>query len=186
MADIFISYHRDDSTRLSNLIDALKALGISVCDQASTMCVAKKLGENLADRIGTEIEHSKLFVVVWSQKSIESNWIAEQVKFADALNKSLVPVSIDRARPPLSYGLKYTINFEEKLGSDAEAVANQLHLRLYKSRSLRKPKLFKGTKIVKGQTKYSSLGGTSKSEMLEGRRRIRNKPIPKTRISATG
>lgn len=89
MADVFISYKREDSAVAVALGTALQKVGFSVWWDASI-----KAGEYFDERLQREIAESRAVVVLWSRRSIKSRWVR-----AEALNgftrELLVSVLID-------------------------------------------------------------------------------------------
>jgi TIR domain len=97
MADIFISYARADRDIAERLAAALEARGWSVWWDR------RLHGGQAFDRLIEEaIETATAVVVLWSQSSIDSDWVRAEAAFGLETNK-LVPVRIDSGAPPLRY-----------------------------------------------------------------------------------
>jgi TIR domain/AI-2E family transporter len=97
MADIFISYARADRDIAERLAAVLEARGWSVWWDR------RFHGGQAFDRLIEEaIETATAVVVLWSQSSIDSDWVRAEAAFGLETNK-LVPVRIDSGAPPLRY-----------------------------------------------------------------------------------
>ncbi|HEY4986156.1 MAG TPA: toll/interleukin-1 receptor domain-containing protein, partial [Bradyrhizobium sp.] len=98
MADIFISYAHADRPWVETLAAALEARGFSVWWDPSLV-----VGTRYRDAIRDELRAAKAVVVVWSQTSIESDWVRDEADEAKT-RKILVPVSCSGVRPPHGFG----------------------------------------------------------------------------------
>jgi len=99
MADIFVSYKRDDRERVRPLVDALQGQGWSVWWDTRI-----ETGEAWDQTIETELAAARCVVVVWSQNSVGSHWVRTEAH--EGLERNcLVPVSIDGTKPPLAFKL---------------------------------------------------------------------------------
>jgi hypothetical protein len=97
MSDIFVSYASEDRPKAKLLAEALAARGWSVFWDR-TIPVAETWEEVLERELGK----AKCVVVLWSQKSVKSDWVRAEAADA-AERKALVPTLIDEVRPPLRY-----------------------------------------------------------------------------------
>ncbi len=97
MSDIFVSYASDDVGRIMPLVRALEATGWTVFWDRTI-----PIGGTWRQVIGTEIDSCRCMVAVWSQHSVESDWVHEE---ADEGKRRgvLVPVLIDDIRPPIGF-----------------------------------------------------------------------------------
>jgi len=97
MADIFISYAHQDFNRIEPLVDALQDKGWSVFWDRTIPA-----GKNWRNYIGKALNDAKCVIVVWSNYSIESQWVSEEAD--DAMNRNvLVPVFYDNVQPPIGF-----------------------------------------------------------------------------------
>lgn len=98
MADIFISYAREDEKHAVRLAAAFTGHGWTVFWDRSIPA-----GKTWRQVIGNALADARCVIVLWSQHSVKSNWVLEE---ADrALERDvLVPVLIDRVASPLGYG----------------------------------------------------------------------------------
>lgn len=116
MADIFISYASEDRPSTRWLAEALEACGWSVWWDDRGL----RGGQDFERVIEEEIAAARVVIVVWSQNSIDSEWVRAEA--AQGLReKKLVPVRIDMADPPLRYRTIHTIDLSSWVGeSEAE------------------------------------------------------------------
>ena len=97
MADIFISYAREDRSRIEPLARSLEELGWSVWWDWTI-----PVGKTWRQVISEELEAAACVVVAWSDKSIKSNWVIEEAEEGSAKN-ILAPVLIADVRPPMGF-----------------------------------------------------------------------------------
>lgn len=97
MADVFISYDRDDRERIAKLVELLEAQGWSVFWDRDIPS-----GESWRSHLVGALERARCVVVLWTDRSIESDWVAEEADFARQRDV-LVPVLLDPVVPPLGF-----------------------------------------------------------------------------------
>ena len=97
MADIFVSYSRQDRPRVAPLVAALEAQGWSVWwDPDITP------GEEFDALISRELDEARSLIVVWTPQSVESRWVRGEAR--DAADRGvLVPVRFDNAKLPIDF-----------------------------------------------------------------------------------
>jgi hypothetical protein len=99
MADIFISYKKEDAGRVVRIVEGLRAEGLSVWWDHG---IAP--GSQWDETIQTELKLAKAVVAVWSENSVSAPWVKEEA--AVGKNRGiLLPVLIDDVEPPLGFGL---------------------------------------------------------------------------------
>jgi hypothetical protein len=120
MADIFISYSRQDLTRVRPLANALSSHGWSVWWDPE-IPAGRVFDQVIADALAD----ARCVVVVWSKESIASNWVREE---ADEGRRRgiLIPVLLDNVRPPLGFGRIQAVDLGEWDSSDAAPVFRKL------------------------------------------------------------
>jgi TIR domain-containing protein len=96
MADIFLSYAREDQQRASLLADALAAHGWSVWWDRQI-----PHGHDFNTYIQQQLDTARCIVVLWSNASLDSKFVRDEA--AEGLNGRLVPVLIEAVRQPLGF-----------------------------------------------------------------------------------
>ena len=97
LADIFVSYSRQDRARVAPLVAALEAQGWSVWWDPE---IAP--GEEFDSLISRELEMARSLIVVWTPLSVDSRWVRGEAR--DAADRGvLVPVRLDNARLPIDF-----------------------------------------------------------------------------------
>ena len=106
MADIFVSYSRQDSARVAPLVAALEAEGWSVWwDPEITP------GEEFDSLISRELEVARALVVVWTPLSVDSRWVRGEAR--DAADRgTLVPVRFENAKLPIDFRAVHTTDLD--------------------------------------------------------------------------
>lgn len=99
MADIFISYASEDRTRVEPLAKTFEDQGWSVWWDRTI-----PPGKSFDQVIQEAITAAKCVVVLWSKKSIISDWVKEEATIGKR-SQILVPAKIDSVEPPLGFGL---------------------------------------------------------------------------------
>lgn len=97
MADIFLSYAREDRDRAEMLAHALESRGWSVWWDRRIQA-----GHSFADVIEKALEDARCVVVLWTEHSIDSNWVQNEATEGDH-RTSLIPVRLDDVRIPLGF-----------------------------------------------------------------------------------
>jgi hypothetical protein len=97
MAYVFVSYDRDDRERIAKLVELLEAQGWSVFWDRDIPS-----GESWRSHLVGALERARCVVVLWTHRSIESDWVAEEADFARQRDV-LVPVLLDPVTPPLGF-----------------------------------------------------------------------------------
>ena len=73
MADVFVSYTAGDRTRVAQLVNALQANGLSVWWDRGI-----GVGSTFDREIERELDAAKCVVVVWSNASVDSEWVRNE------------------------------------------------------------------------------------------------------------
>ncbi len=100
MADVFISYKREDRPRLRPLVDAFAAEGLTVWWD-----VAIEGGAAWRRSIQTELQAARCVLVAWSERSIgrDGEFVQDEASWAKVRGLYL-PVALDDVIPPLGFG----------------------------------------------------------------------------------
>lgn len=88
----FVSFARSDGDVARSLRTALKQQGLSVNADDDHLHAG---GDFQDQRTSREIKESDAFVVLLSQKSVDSNYVREEIEFAFRQNKRIVPVYVE-------------------------------------------------------------------------------------------
>jgi hypothetical protein len=97
MADIFISYAREDEARIQPLVRALEDQGWSVFWDRHIPA-----GQTWRSYIGKALSDASCVMVAWSRYSIASGWVSEEADEGKNHGK-LVPVLLDAVEPPIGF-----------------------------------------------------------------------------------
>lgn len=97
MGDIFVSYAREDH-------DKAKVLAESLGERGWTVWWDRKIppGKSFDQVIKEALEGAKCVIVLWSQASVNSDWVKEEA--TDAAHRGiLLPALIEDVEPPLGF-----------------------------------------------------------------------------------
>lgn len=97
MADIFISYSRNDRERCMAIRDALIALKVNVWSDARIGA-----GSSFDREIEREIAEARALLVLWSAASVESDWVRNEARTGKEENR-LVATQIAPCQLPLEF-----------------------------------------------------------------------------------
>lgn len=114
MADIFISYKREDKHLAEDTIHQLQAAGFSVWyDERITPHTSWD------ETIEAEIAAAKAVVVLWTPRSVTSEWVRTEADYAKEKGK-LVPVMLETCSVPLAYRRTQTVDLSSWDGNPAD------------------------------------------------------------------
>jgi hypothetical protein len=115
MADIFISYKKEDAGRVDRIVEGLRAEGFSVWwDHAIAP------GAQWDQTIQQELAAAKMVIAVWSKLSVDAPWVKEEAAVGKQKG-TLLPVRIDNVDPPLGFGL---IQMADLVGWEGDRTKN--------------------------------------------------------------
>lgn len=98
MADVFISYAREDRPRAEMVARALSAAGIEAFWDTEI-----PPGQTWADYIEAKLTNCKALIVLWSEHSTKSQWVREEARLARDKHK-LIPAMLDNSAVPFGFG----------------------------------------------------------------------------------
>jgi hypothetical protein len=115
MADIFLSYAREDAARAEQIARGLEAAGLDVFWDNEI-----PPGQTWADYIEQKLTQCKALIVLWSSHSVGSQWVREEARMGR--DKSvLIPVMIDNVQPPFGFGEVQAANLSNWTGAPDDA-----------------------------------------------------------------
>lgn len=98
MVDIFISYANEDREAAAQLAGLLESVGWHVWWDRRIPA-----GRTWRSVLEEALKDMRCMIVLWSQQSVDSPWVAEEAEEARKLGKMLVPVLIQRVEPPMGF-----------------------------------------------------------------------------------
>ena len=117
MADVFISYSRNDRERVAQLAAVLENKGFSVWWDHEISG-----GAAFAAEIERALNAARTAVVAWSVNSVQSEWVVDEAGIAKNSGK-LIPIQLDATLPPIGFRQHQAIDFSNWTGAaDAEAL----------------------------------------------------------------
>jgi adenylate cyclase len=106
MADVFVSYARNDKARVAPIVAVLEAQGWSVWWDPEIAT-----GQEFDRQIATELRNAKAVLVVWTPVSVESRWVRGEAR--DAADRGvLIPVRFDTPELPIDVRAIHTTDFD--------------------------------------------------------------------------
>ena len=102
MADVFLSYAREDLAVAAKLAQLLEANGLKVWWDRRLIA-----GDQINATIERAIEEAKAIVVLWSPSAVASRWVNGEAETA-AEGGKLVPVKIAECKLPLNFRTLHT------------------------------------------------------------------------------
>ena len=97
MSDIFLSYTEQDREQARRIAAALESVGWAVWWDRRIPA-----GETWRSVLEDALQNMRCMIVLWSARSIESEWVSEEATEGRRLEK-LVPVLIEPVRPPAGF-----------------------------------------------------------------------------------
>jgi hypothetical protein len=102
MADVFVSYAREDREKAREFADLLKKAGLDVWWDHNLAA-----GDDYRDVIEKELKAARCVIVMWSPHSIRSPFVMDEADIAQKSGK-LVPAKIAPCDPPLGFRSTHT------------------------------------------------------------------------------
>src|SRR5687768_16206224 len=150
MADVFVSYARNDKARVAPLVAAIESKGWSVWwDPDITP------GQEFDDQIEAEIAEALAVLAVWTPSSVASRWVRGEAREA-AERGILVPVRFDQARMPMDVRAIHTTDLDG-WGENAASPQAQEFLRAL------------GTHIARSQASRPAKPGSASATSASGK-----------------
>ena len=98
MAEVFISYAREDRAKAEHIARGLAAMGLDAFWDTEI-----PPGQTWADYIESKLSACKAVIVLWSAHSTKSQWVREEARMGREKAK-LIPVMLDASAPPFGFG----------------------------------------------------------------------------------
>ena len=148
---LFLSYAHADEARARRLKGALEEAGYNVWWDALI-----EGGTAYAKTINHALETADVIIVMWSAASVESDWVRDEAALGRDRHR-LVPLSLDRVKPPLGFRQYQFINFRRWRGrrDGPEFVALERAIaaaagQAAPERAARRPRISRRTALVAG------------------------------------
>ncbi|MGF1560979.1 MAG: TIR domain-containing protein [Geminicoccaceae bacterium] len=120
MADVFISYKREDRARAAALAEALARRGMDVWWDIDLLP-----GVQFADEIQAVIKRARVAIVLWSALSVRSAYVRAEADLARR-REILVPARLDDAELPIPFNLLHTEDLRGWSGDAADPGLSRL------------------------------------------------------------
>ena len=114
MADVFLSYARDDEVIARRVAGGLAGAGLSVFWDPQI-----RTGNDWRDTLEREIAAARAVVVLWSRVSRKKSWVKEEAQ-QGADRHCLIQILIDGAKPPLGFGAYQALQLDASTPSRDE------------------------------------------------------------------
>jgi hypothetical protein len=97
VADVFISYKREDVDAASAVAKAMQRIGLDVFFDA-----AINVGEQWDERIERELNTARSIIVLWSTRSRDSQWVRNEARIG--LRRSILfPCLVEQCEVPVEF-----------------------------------------------------------------------------------
>ena len=114
MAEIFLSYAREDEAAAKQLADAISRAGHHVWWDRHIQG-----GSRFSTEIDRALKSAQVVVVLWSPASVDSAWVQDEAAEGRDSGR-LVPVSLAGTRPPLGFRQFHTVELVNGAGADLD------------------------------------------------------------------
>ena len=117
MADIFVSYSRDDTERVRPLVELFRSAGWTVFQDKDIPTRTRWI-----DVIEKELAEAGCIIAVWTNTSVKSDWVHKEAEQARK-HRKLISVRLDSTSPPPPFGEEQASDLSDWKGaSDTKAV----------------------------------------------------------------
>lgn len=115
MAEVFLSYAREDRARAELVARGLAAAGVEVFWDNEI-----PPGQTWADYIETKLTQCRALIVLWSENSTKSQWVREEARLGRDKGV-LIPAMIDACQAPFGFGEVQAANLADWRGEPDHA-----------------------------------------------------------------
>ncbi|MBY0562555.1 MAG: TIR domain-containing protein [Hyphomonadaceae bacterium] len=160
MADVFISYKREDRRVAERLSIALEQLGFDVWWDFELLS-----GDRFRKVIEKVIDQCSATIVLWSNLSRESTFVVDEAAYAREQNK-LCPARIDDCRLPLGFGGDHVVDlsaWDGEMGHEGL----QAILRAVEAKSGKKARLGGRARDANDQKRFAELEAFKAAQIAE-------------------
>jgi len=127
LADLFISYAREDEDRIRVLVAALEGRGWTVFWDRRIPA-----GASWHTQIAAALRDARCVLVAWSRHSISSRWVFEEAEDAQARGV-LIPILLDRVAPPIGFRSIQAADFTRMGSNELEQLFRDIEAALRSS-----------------------------------------------------
>lgn len=120
MYDAFISYKREDRDYARRLAEAIASYGYKVWWDIELLP-----GDKFSEEIEAVIRNSSATIVLWSEKSVQSDFVRAEASLA-LKNNRLIPLRLDNTELPLPFGEIHTLDISTWKGEPDNKVLSAL------------------------------------------------------------
>ena len=120
MASVFLSYAREDTSRVKPLASALERAGHTVWWDEHISG-----GDQFAEAIERALDSADVVVVAWTEASVGSAWVRDEAATGRDSGR-LVPVTFDGTMPPIGFRQYQTIDLSHEKGRPSAKTMAQL------------------------------------------------------------
>jgi tetratricopeptide (TPR) repeat protein len=120
MAFLFLSYSREDVSRVGPLAAAMEREGHQVWWDRHISG-----GQEFAEQIEQALESADVVIVCWTKQSVRSGWVRDEAASGRDRGR-LVPVTLDGCRPPLGFRQYQTVDLTSWNGRQASHALDPL------------------------------------------------------------
>jgi hypothetical protein len=158
LADVFISYKREDRKVAERLSSALEQLGFEVWWDFELLS-----GDSYRKVIRAVIDRCKAAVILWSSLSADSSFVVDEASYAQRLGK-FCPARIDAVELPLGFGQIHTDDLQTWDGELSHPGFQSL-VRALEDRVGRRAKLGEFARTAERQTSGAELEAFKAAEI---------------------
>jgi TIR domain len=119
MADVFISYAREDRVAAERIAGVISKHGWSIWWDRKI-----RFGRSFSRVIQHELDAARCVIVLWSQASIDSDWVLSEAA-EGARRNVLMPICIQDVRPPLEFRRLHTASLFSEQQEINDAVLHE-------------------------------------------------------------